>query len=250
MSKWVKNCRKEKYDVYIGRPSKWGNPYSIGKDGTREEVIYKHHCDFFGKPQLMIEAIKELKGKTLGCYCSPAACHGDTLSDWANREGRYANRPLYSFEDGYDKVIPAMRMSERYEVVKEEKVKKEGIVLAIVGSRGFTNYGLVKEKMAKFIKDVGPVSKIVSGGANGADSLGVKWAQENKVDYHVHRPDWNKYGNSAGYKRNELIVADADMVLAFWDGQSKGTKHTLDIAKEAGKKRYVVRYEPINKVEL
>lgn len=74
----VVHCKKEKYDVYIGRPSKWGNPFVIGKDGTREQVIDKYekyilmHDDLFN-------SLCELKGKVLGCWCKPEACHGDVL---------------------------------------------------------------------------------------------------------------------------------------------------------------------------
>ena len=63
---------------YIGRPSKWGNPYSIGKDGDRAEVIEKYRKYILNSPELM-KALPELKGKELGCWCFPLACHGDVL---------------------------------------------------------------------------------------------------------------------------------------------------------------------------
>ena len=61
----VVHCKKDGYDIYIGRPSKWGNPFSIGKDGTREEVIQKYKISLGHNPKLL-NAIGELKGKTLG----------------------------------------------------------------------------------------------------------------------------------------------------------------------------------------
>ena len=73
----VVHCKRESYDVYIGRPSKWGNPFKIGKDGTREEVIEKYRN--YMQDSHLLDHIQELKGKTLGCYCKPAACHGDVL---------------------------------------------------------------------------------------------------------------------------------------------------------------------------
>ena len=79
----VVHCSKEKYDVYIGRPSKWGNPFTMGRDGTREEVIEKYRKYLRNKPELLSE-IHTLKGKTLGCWCSPQACHGDVLAQLAN----------------------------------------------------------------------------------------------------------------------------------------------------------------------
>lgn len=74
----VVHCKKEPYDIYIGRPSKWGNPFIIGKDGTREEVIQKYKEWVLSKPDLL-SSLSELKGKVLGCWCSPLACHGDVL---------------------------------------------------------------------------------------------------------------------------------------------------------------------------
>ena len=74
----VVHCKKDKYDVYIGRPSKWGNPFTIGQDGTREEVIQKYEFYLKSNSTLLNDLI-ELKDKTLGCWCSPQACHGDVL---------------------------------------------------------------------------------------------------------------------------------------------------------------------------
>jgi hypothetical protein len=68
----------EPHDVYIGRPSIWGNPFKIGPDGTREEVIAKYWAWIQTKPQLM-RRLSRLRGKTLGCYCKPLPCHGDVL---------------------------------------------------------------------------------------------------------------------------------------------------------------------------
>lgn len=79
----VVNCRKEKYDVYIGRPSIWGNPFKIGRDGTREQVIEKYRNYLLGNSNLLGK-IGNLRGKILGCYCKPKACHGDVLSEFAN----------------------------------------------------------------------------------------------------------------------------------------------------------------------
>lgn len=72
----------DEHDVYIGRPSKWGNPFVTGIDGTREEVIAKHAEWIYTQPELL-EAIKrELKGKRLACWCRPKkkSCHGDILA--------------------------------------------------------------------------------------------------------------------------------------------------------------------------
>jgi hypothetical protein len=82
----VIHCKKAKYDVLIDRTSKWGNPFVVGKDGTREEVIQKYEEWVYTKPLLIAMAKKELKNKILGCWCAPKRCHGDILSRIANEE--------------------------------------------------------------------------------------------------------------------------------------------------------------------
>ena len=80
----VVNLYKDNYDIYIGRGSKWGNPYIIGKDGTREEVINKYKEYILSSPNLMT-SLSELKGKVLGCFCKPQKCHGDILVELTDR---------------------------------------------------------------------------------------------------------------------------------------------------------------------
>lgn len=74
----VVHCKKSTYDVYIGRPSKYGNPFVIGQDGTRDEVIAKFETWIKEQPDLMAD-LPELRGKILGCWCSPNNCHGEVL---------------------------------------------------------------------------------------------------------------------------------------------------------------------------
>ncbi len=64
--------------VYIGRGSKWGNPFKIGPDGNREEVIKKYK-EYILKREDLMNSLDELKGKVLSCWCKPLACHGDVL---------------------------------------------------------------------------------------------------------------------------------------------------------------------------
>ena len=73
----VVHCKKQHFDIYIGRPSKWGNPFEIGKDGNRQQVIDKFR-NYILNSELLYD-IMELDGKILGCWCSPKACHGDVL---------------------------------------------------------------------------------------------------------------------------------------------------------------------------
>ena len=81
----VVHCKKEPYDVYVGRPSLFGNPFVIGKDGTREEVIAKYRDWLLAQPELIAQ-LGELRGKTLACWCAPKPCHADVLLELANQE--------------------------------------------------------------------------------------------------------------------------------------------------------------------
>lgn len=74
----------ERDATYIGRPSKWGNPFVIGRDGSRADVIAKYRACIVAHPALM-NALDELRGRDLICWCAPLACHGDVLTDLANR---------------------------------------------------------------------------------------------------------------------------------------------------------------------
>ena len=80
----VVHCKREKYSVYIGRPSKWGNPFNIGRDGTRTEVIAKYR-EYILQNFDLYDALSELRGETLGCWCAPKACHGDVLVEFCER---------------------------------------------------------------------------------------------------------------------------------------------------------------------
>ena len=82
----VVNCKKEPYDVYIGRPSKWGNPFKIGRDGSRQEVILKYKDMIISNTELIKQIPIELRGKTLGCWCKPDACHGDVLVELVDKD--------------------------------------------------------------------------------------------------------------------------------------------------------------------
>lgn len=81
----VVHCKREPYDVYVGRPSKWSNPFVIGKDGDRAEVIAKYEAWLYQQPELL-SALPELRGKTLGCWCAPRACHADLLATLSNKD--------------------------------------------------------------------------------------------------------------------------------------------------------------------
>ena len=100
--------------------------------------------------------------------------------------------------------------------------------VAIVGSRNLTNVDI-----SEFIP--AGTREIVSGGAAEIDTLAEKWADKNRISKTVIRPEYSKYGRSAPLVRNKEIVQRADVVVAIWDGKSRGTKYTIEYARQAGK---------------
>ena len=80
----VVNKYKESYDIYIGRGSKWGNPFIIGKDGDRDEVCDLYEKQYINNPTFIATVKQNLKGKDLVCFCAPKRCHGDFLLEVAN----------------------------------------------------------------------------------------------------------------------------------------------------------------------
>lgn len=98
----------------------------------------------------------------------------------------------------------------------------------IAGSRSITDLSQVEAA----IKNSGfDITTIISGAARGVDRLGEVYAEQNNIPIERYPAEWDKYGKSAGYRRNKQMVEVADAVIAVWDGTSKGTAHTINIAK-------------------
>jgi len=110
--------------------------------------------------------------------------------------------------------------------------------IAIVGSRTFTDYEFMKQILDAH-KD--KIALIISGGADGADTLAQRYAKENAIPIHIYYPDWKNYGKRAGFRRNVIIANLAEKMIAFWDGKSKGTKHSIDKMKQLGKPIVVIQ---------
>lgn len=128
------------------------------------------------------------------------------------------------------------------------------INLAIVGGRDFNNYDLLKEECDKIIGD----KVIISGGAKGADSLAEKYAKDKQYEMIIFEAQWNNldanpckikynsygkpYNVLAGLNRNKNIIQNADKVIAFWDGKSRGTKNSIELAKKYNKELKIIYY--------
>ena len=119
----------------------------------------------------------------------------------------------------------------------------------IAGSRGFNDYDLLKRKVTELI-DFNDDITIISGTANGADSLGEKFAYEYDLTLVKMPANWTMYGKSAGYIRNEQMAVYASKqngkLITFWDGESKGTSHMIKLARKYGLEVNVILYKKGN----
>jgi SLOG family YspA-like protein len=101
----------------------------------------------------------------------------------------------------------------------------------IAGSRTVNSY----DQLLRAIEAAGwRPTLVISGTAMGADRLGERWANENGVPLRQMPADWNAHGKSAGYLRNVAMADNAEALVALWDGQSRGTRHMIDIARKKG----------------
>ena len=114
--------------------------------------------------------------------------------------------------------------------------------IAVVGSRGFSDYLRMKRVLDALVVIANQPVVIVSGGATGADRLAERYARERGLELVVHRAEWKVYGKAAGPIRNKVIVDDSDLVVAFWDGLSAGTRSTISMANARLKPLHVERY--------
>ncbi|ERP31391.1 DUF2493 domain-containing protein [Chitinivibrio alkaliphilus] len=108
--------------------------------------------------------------------------------------------------------------------------------VAVIGSRSFSTYEIMAKHLSTYA-----ISEIVSGGARGADTLAEQYAACKNIPLKRFLPDWRRYGRAAGIRRNCDIINYADQVIAFWDGNSRGTKHSITYAQGQGKKIFIVR---------
>ena len=115
--------------------------------------------------------------------------------------------------------------------------------LAIIGSRNFNNYTFAQKEILNIIKDNKIIiNKIISGGAVGADKIGEKFSEKFNIPIEIIKPDWSK-GKQGGVIRNTDIINKSNYVIAFWDGQSKGTLDSINKAKKLNKKLFIVKID-------
>ena len=115
--------------------------------------------------------------------------------------------------------------------------------IAIVGGRDFNDYTLLKESILAYIDGHEKPENIVSGGAKGADTLAAQFAAEMGIPHLIFKPNYQRYGRGATLVRNTQIIENAEVVFAFWDGQSKGTKDSIKKAEKLEKELYIITYK-------
>jgi hypothetical protein len=124
------------------------------------------------------------------------------------------------------------------------KSSKEDFRIIIAGGRKFNNYSLLSNTMNNLLSKARTIKHIIiiTGKAKGADSLGERYAIENGFDIESYPAQWDKYGKQAGYLRNLEMAEHADALVAFWDGESKGTEHMIETAKSKNLDYRIIRY--------
>lgn len=114
--------------------------------------------------------------------------------------------------------------------------------LIIAGGRDFNDYDLLKSELDKYLYGITEDVEIVSGMANGADSLGIRYAKEKGYPVKEFYAKWGTLGKRAGYVRNGEMADYATHCVCFWDGISKGTGHMIDLAEKKGIPVFTIGY--------
>jgi hypothetical protein len=137
-----------------------------------------------------------------------------------------------------DKVLNQASVSLNKSPGQEQIIMLKVIV---AGGRDFNDYHLLEEKLNNLFSKTANVL-IISGMANGTDSLAVKYAEENKLRVSEFPAKWAKHGKASGFRRNVEMARFADACVCFWNGKSAGTKHMIDTAKRMNLKLRVIMY--------
>ena len=206
--------------VYIGRGSRWGNPFVMRSEADRDQVcddyeaLLKQRID---EGRMTLSELSLLHGRDLVCFCAPKRCHGHTLEAYAKAA---------------------------HEQLNQEAAPMKEFRLIVAGGRDFDDYTRLHSRVFAIAEEAGDNAAVslVSGMARGADALGVRLAKEENVMLHEFPADWNQYGKSAGHRRNAEMAAFADGLLAYWDGSSRGTKNMIETMQKLGKPVIVEYY--------
>jgi uncharacterized phage-like protein YoqJ len=218
--------------VYIGRPTKWGNPFVIGRDGSRHEVVAKYRSHLLGNARLMA-ALPELAGKDLVCWCAPEACHGDVLVELANPKPSAGARLVLAATGhrpgrlgGHAPEIEArlLRLARGYlEAVDLPKAVISGMAIG-----WDTAWALAATEIG-----IPLIAAVPFDGQSGrwpahAQRLHARLLRA-AAEVHVVSP--GAYAPEKFERRNEWMVDRADRVVALWSGARGGTARCIAYAE-------------------
>jgi hypothetical protein len=222
--------------VYVGRPTVLGNPYTL-KVYTRTDAIaryrlwlrqqWQRHGEVHAALLELARAYQERDELTLLCWCAPQRCHAEVIREAVLgivQHGLVERQPVHQ--------APPAGLHHLHGGLMK---------LLIAGSRTFTDYQRLCQVLAP---DRHRIAQVLTGGARGADQLGYRWAWKHAVRHQLFRADWERFGKSAGMRRNHQMAQAGDVLVACWDGQSPGTRHMMQCMEQRGKPVVVVRFAP------
>ncbi|CAM3780803.1 DUF4326 domain-containing protein [Vreelandella rituensis] len=316
------NCKHQKADVYIGRGSRFGNPFPITASRSRSASLAAFREWVAHQPELLRLVRQTLPGKSLGCFCAPQPCHGDILAEiadgaWddripaepvlvfgANEAGSHGRgaaahaRRAHGAETGVGRGLTGTSYALPTKDAKLAPLSLDAILteidtfkafaaahphmtfqmtrvgcglaghaaneatlrdatldapanvllpgcwevhrspgfarIVVAGSRTFTDYAHLAAKLDILLTNLlsrGVTVEIVSGGAKGADTLGERYAVERGLPFRRLPAEWERFDKAAGFIRNQQMSWYGTHLVAFWNGQSPGTKAMIDLAR-------------------
>ena len=223
--------------VLIDLRTAWGNnPFRVGRDGDRQQVIAKYRAGLWRRiptGEVALEELAELDGCWLACWCEPLPCHGHVLA----RAAAWASRVLAERAALYG-ATPERSEFDTRDFIRARKDRKtethlpSGTLVAIVGGKDIANPAAVIARLDKAREKYSDLV-LVHGGGAGVERIAASWAERNGVHQIVCKPDWNKHGRAAPFRRNdELLNLLPKGVIAF--PGSGITDNLVDKARQLG----------------
>ena len=229
----IVNKHHDRNGIYVGRPTVLGNPYT-SREYTRPDAIaryriwlrqqWQRHGEVYAALLQLARLYTAHEQLTLLCWCAPQRCHAEVIREAVLgivQHGLVERQPVHQ-------APPAEPHRTQGGLMK----------LIIAGSRTFTDYQKLCQVLAP---DRHRIAQVITGGARGADQLGYRWAWKHQVRHQLFRAEWERFGKSAGMRRNHQMAQAGDILVACWDGQSPGTAHMIQCMEQLGKPVVVVR---------
>ena len=247
----VVNRRRDQEDIYIGRGSPLGNPFIIGKDGDRDEVLFKYkkylQSEINNNNRNIINALEAIKERSmhsnvsLGCYCKPKPCHGDVIKDYIEIfMDRY--QPCTTEVVAFTGHRPNKLGGYDYQSTKNQEIysKMRAAVEQLKPSRIITGMALGVDTMAA---DIAYMLDIPFTAAIPFKGQELKWHKESQELYHQILKAADKIvivseGGYSAYKmqvRNQWMVDNCTHLIAVWDGTTGGTGNCVAYTEGIGK---------------